>query len=49
MDGGIEAPVKGVERFQAAKICRFGVPFHLPLLPDVQFVLTDQFGELGVA
>jgi hypothetical protein len=25
------------------------VAFHLPLLADVEFVLTDEFEELGVA
>jgi hypothetical protein len=25
------------------------VAFHLPLLPDVEFVLADEFEELGVA
>ena len=32
-----------------AEVRQFGVPFHLPLLPDVEFVLTDEFEELGMA
>ena len=49
VDGRIEAPVEVVQRFQVAEVRQFGVAFHLPLLPDVEFILTDQFEELSVA
>ena len=31
------------------EVRQLGVAFHLPLLADVEFVLTDQFEELGMA
>ena len=49
VDGGIEAPVEVVQRFQAAEVGGLGVAFNLPLLADVEFVLTDEFEELGMA
>ena len=49
VDGGVEAPVEVVQRFQVAEVRQLGMTFHLPLLPDVEFVLTDEFEELGVA
>ena len=32
-----------------AEVRQLGVAFHLALLPDIEFVLTDEFKELGVA
>jgi hypothetical protein len=32
-----------------AEVRQLGVAFHLPLLPDVEFVLADEFEELGMA
>ena len=49
VDGEVEAPVKIVQRFQVAEVRQLGVPFHQALLADVEFVLTDEFEELGVA
>ena len=49
VDGGVETPVKVIQRFQVAKVRQFGVPVHLALLPDVEFVLTEEFEELGMA
>ena len=49
VDGWIETPVKVFQRFQAAEISGLGAAFHQPLLAHVDFVLVDQFQELGVA
>ena len=49
MDGGVEAPVEVIKRFQVTEVRQIGVPRHQALLPDVQFVLTDEFEELGMA
>ena len=46
---GIEAPVEVVQGFQVAEVGGLGAAFHLPLLPDVEFVLADEFEELGMA
>ncbi len=49
VDGGIETPVEVVQGFQVAEVRQLGAALHLALLPDVEFVLTDQFEELGMA
>jgi hypothetical protein len=49
VDGGIEAPVEVVQGLQAAEVGGLGVAIDLALLADVEFVLTDEFEELGVA
>ena len=45
----VEAPVEVFQRFQTAEISGLGAAFHQPLLADIDFVLADQFQELGVA
>ena len=49
VDGRIETPVEVFQRFQAAEISGLGAAFHQPLLADIDFVLADQFQELGMA
>ncbi len=49
VDGRIETPVEIFQRLQAAKISGLGASFHQPLLADIDFVLADQFQELGMA
>ena len=49
VNGRIKTPVEVIQGFQVAEVRQLGVAFHLPLLPDVEFVLTDEFEELGVA
>ena len=49
VDGGVEAPVEVLQRFEAAEVGGLGAAFHLALLADVEFVLADEFQELGVA
>ena len=49
VDRGIKAPVEVIQGFQMAEVRQFGVAFHLPLLTDIEFILTDEFKELGVA
>ena len=49
VDGWIETPIKVFQRFQAPEIGGFGAAFHHALLADIDFVLADQFQELGMA
>ena len=48
-DRRIEGEVEFVERLQFAELGRLHAAVDLPLLADEQFVLQDQFQELGVA
>src|SRR5690242_295973 len=45
---GLKLQSKSSSVFKATEISGFGATFHLALLPDIQFVLTDQFQELRV-
>jgi hypothetical protein len=45
----VEAPVEVFQCFQAAEVSGLGAAFHPPLLADIDFVLADQFQELGMA
>jgi hypothetical protein len=49
VNGGIEAPIKVFERFEGVEVGGLGAAFQLTLLPDVEFVLQDEFQKLGVA
>ena len=49
VDGRIEAPIEVFQRFEAAEISGLGAAFYQPLLAHIDFVLADQFQELGVA
>ena len=49
VDGRIETPVEVFQCFQATEIGGLGAAFHQPLLADIDFVLADQFQELGMA
>lgn len=49
VNGRIEAPVEVFQRFQTPEISGLGATFHQPLLTDIDFVLADQFQELGMA
>jgi hypothetical protein len=49
VDGRIKTPVEVFQCFQAAEVGGLGAAFHQPLLANVNFVLADQFQELGVA
>ena len=49
VDGRIKTPVEVFQRFEAAEISGLGAAFHQPLLADIDFVLADQFQELGMA
>jgi hypothetical protein len=49
VDAWIEAPIEVFQRFQATEISGLGPAFHQPLLADIDFVLADQFQELGMA
>ena len=47
-DGWIEVPVEVLQRFLIAKTSGFPAFINEPLLPDVEFILEDQFQELFV-
>ena len=49
MDGWIKTPIEVFQRFQATEVSGLGAAFDQPLLADVDFVLADQFQELGMA
>ena len=49
VNGGVEAPVEVVQRFECPKVGCFGVASEHPLLSHIQFVLQDQLQELTVA
>jgi hypothetical protein len=49
LDRRVERPVELVERFSSRKLSRLHAPVDLSLLAHQQFVLEDQFQELGVA
>jgi len=48
LNGGVEAPIKILQRFEVAKAGGLLAPFQKPLLAHVQFVLQEQFQELNV-
>ena len=48
VNGGVEAPVEVLQRFEGVEVGGLGAAFHLTLLPDVEFVLEDEFQKLGV-
>ncbi len=48
VDRRIKAPVKVLQGFEAAEVGGLGASIHQALVADVQFVLADQFQELGV-
>jgi len=47
-DGGVEAPVKVLQRFEVAETGGGFAPFQPTLGAHVQFVLQEQFHELNV-
>ena len=49
VNGGVEAPVEVLQRFEGVEVGGFGAAFHLALLADIEFVLQDEFQKLGVA
>jgi hypothetical protein len=49
LDRGIEREVEFVQRLQLSELSRFDAAVDLPLLADQQFILNDQFQELGMA
>ena len=48
-DGGIEVPVKVLQGPEVAEVGGLGPPSQEPFFAGVEFVLDDQFQELGVA
>ena len=48
VDRGIEAPVEVLQRFEGVEVGGLGAALHLALLADVEFILQDEFQELGV-
>ena len=48
-DGGIEAPVKVLQRFEAVKVSGLGAAAEQAFLAHVEFVLEQDFQELFVA
>ncbi len=48
-DGGVEAEVEVVQRLELAERGGFDAALPQAFVPDVQFVLQDQFQKLGVA
>jgi len=48
LDRRIELPVEVFERAHLAEAGGFHTPLNQPVLPDRQFILQDQFQELGV-
>ena len=49
VNGGIEAPVEVLQRFEGVEVGGLGAAFQLALLPDVEFILEDEFQKLGMA
>src|SRR5437867_789748 len=49
MDGGVEAPIKVLQRFESVEVRGFGASLQLALLADVEFVLKDEFQKLSMA
>ena len=49
IDGGVKLPVELFQRFQVAKVSRFGAAFEHPFLAHGQFILKDEFQEVRVA
>ncbi len=47
--GGIKAPVKVLQGFEVAEVGGFSAAQQEPFFANVQFILKDQFQELGVS
>jgi hypothetical protein len=48
VDGRIETPIEVLQWFEGVEVGGLGAAFQLALLADVEFVLKDEFQELGV-